>query len=640
MNRRLSLGVIGHVDHGKTSLVKALTGMETDRLPEEKLRGMSIALGFAWLEVENGAIDLIDVPGHENFVRTMVSGATGIDASLLVVDGREGVKPQTAEHLAITQLLGIRKGVIAITKCDQLTPDQRAEIVFRLAAFLRNTYLAQAPVVFTSSVSGEGIAELRQSLGILLDTSTATPCSDAFYLPIDRVFTMAGSGTVVTGTLRMGRIAVGDDVEIMPLGVRSQVRQLECHGQKHSQLLPGQRVGVNLRHIRTDALRRGQVLSSCGLLFPSACVNVHVQLLKEAEQPLKQGQTARLLFGTTEVAARLRLLNQTVLEPGREGWAQLLLNRPVVASPYEPFILRSESPPLTIAGGRILDPRAVPGRSSDKILLGKLQSLTNGSRQHILKERIKEAGYAGISVTALAALVPCSQEAVHRDLTGADAMMLDASQVIYLPFIDTLADMCVAALRQYHRRYPARAGAPLAHCRAALPKSVGDRLFKNVMQGLCAAKRVEVEEGTARLFGYDPLSVLDKEKRHRAIGIEEAVRNGCLMPPDVDEVAGDETGLELLHLLVTRGDLALLPGEHAGKKVVFHRSAVEAARSRIIASFPPPVEFTVSEFRMLVGTTRKYAVPLLTYFDAIGVTKRQGDKRVVKMADTEVNEVW
>lgn len=636
----MTVGVIGHVDHGKTSLVKALTGMETDRLPEEKIRGMSIALGFAWLELENGMIDLIDVPGHEHFVRTMVSGATGIEASLLVVDGKEGIKPQTAEHLAITQLLGIRKGLVAITKSDQLPPSQRAQIVSQLSSLLRHTYLAQAPLLFTSSISGEGIDALRGDLHDMLEAQTPSLPTDSFYLPIDRVFTIDGSGTVVTGTLRMGSLAVGQEVEIMPLGIKSRVRQLECHGQVREQLFPGQRAGVNLRHVKADALRRGHVLSSCGFLHSSTCLNVQVQVLKEAERPLKQGQTARLLFGATEVSARLRLLDATALQPGEEGWAQLLLARPVVASAYEPFILRSESPASTLAGGRILDPCAVRCSRNDKTLLIKLRSLTIGSRTQILKERIKEAGYAGISIAELAALVPCSQEHVRQNLLAAEAEMLDPSQVIYLPFLDTLADMFIAALRHFHRQHPARKGAPLTHCRAALPKAAGERVFRYVMQRLCAAKRIEVEGGIASLFGYDPLSALSAEKRQQALRMEEDVRRGSLTPPDVEEVAKDEGELELLNLLVTRGDLVLLTGEQAGKKVVFHREAVAAAKLRMAEAFPPPAAFTVSEFRMLVGSTRKYVVPLLTYFDAIGVTLRQGDKRVMQVLNMEANGVW
>jgi selenocysteine-specific elongation factor len=631
MSRHLSVGVIGHVDHGKTSLVKALTGMDTDRLPEEKARGMSITLGFAWREFDNGTIDLIDVPGHESFVRTMIGGAIGMEASLLVIDAKEGVKPQTVEHLAITQLLGVRKGIVAVTKSDQIPDYARPEMAASLEDLLRATYLAHAPVIFTSTVSGEGMDDLQHALRRLLEEHVAITPSVHCYLPIDRVFSMPGCGTVATGTLRLGCLTVGDKVEIMPAGIASEVRQVESHGKKVDRLLPGQRAGINLRQVKADALRRGMAIASVGLLRPGCFLNARVSIVKHSDCSLRHGQSVRLLLllGTAEVPAQIRLLNDAVLNAGQSGYVQLRTRYPIAAVAHDPFILRSESPPLTIGGGRILDPWAARGRQGDMALLDKLQSLENGSHDQVIRERLKEARYAGLPIAELMALAHCGEEAVRLSLAQCGATMLDTKQAVHTPFLATLADMYVAGLRKFHLKYPARIGVPLAYCRDALPKSVSEREFRWVTQRLCDAKRIEVHEGLARLYGYDPLAALDASKRKRAMDMEEAIRRGGMVPPDVEEAAPDEGTRELLHLLAARGDVVLLPGEHPGRTVVFHCEAIRSAQERMIETYPSPACFTVSECRMLLGSTRKFMVPLLTYFDSIGVTRRQGDKRAI-----------
>jgi selenocysteine-specific elongation factor len=430
MNAHLALGVIGHVDHGKTSLVKALSGIDTDRLKEEKERGMSIVLGFAHLDFGNGMIDLIDVPGHENFVRTMVAGATGIDAALLVVDVREGVKPQTAEHLAITELIGVQCGVIAITKCDLATGPERAAALSRLRSLLKGTYLEFAPSVFTSAATGEGMEELKHALKALIKQRMTPPAAAQFHLPIDRSFSIAGRGTVVTGTLRLGCIRAGDEVELMPGGMRTTVRQLEFHNRSVETAWPGQRVGVNLRHVKPQHIGRGDALASVGLLRASMLFDAELTLLKNQTSALKDGQTVRLLFGTTDVAARLRLLTGAALEPGRSGIAQLYAMRAVAAVAGEPFIIRSDSPPMTIGGGRFLDPVAARHRRSDPEVLPRLRILAHGSADETLTERLKGAGYAGIALSALAAILGVSEAQLHARLTDNIAAMIDETHVL------------------------------------------------------------------------------------------------------------------------------------------------------------------------------------------------------------------
>lgn len=630
MSTHLSVGVIGHVDHGKTSLVKALSGIDTDRLKEEKERGMSIVLGFAHLEIGDAVIDLIDAPGHENFVRTMIAGATGIEAVLLVVDVREGVKPQTREHLAITELIGIRRGVVALTKCDLASASERAAALKHLRTLLKGSYLAYAPIVFTSAETGEGLEELKHTLRSLCAPQTTAVDDASFYLPIDRVFSIPGRGTVVTGTLRRGSLRVGDEVELMPAGMRVTVRQLQFHGKPVEIAFPGQRVGVNLRQLKLQEVERGDALASMGLIQTSALLDAQLTLLNSQDKALCDGQTYRLLFGTTEVGARLRLLSHSALEPGQSGIVQLQTVRPVAAIAGEPFILRRESPPETVGGGRLLNPAAMRHRRSDAQALARLQALAQGSEEQRLVERLKAAGYGGTSIRALAAALGATEAQVKAQLTEEIATPIDETHVLYRPFLDALADQVFAALIKFHRQHPTRAGAQLSVCRAAVPRSVSEGVFRMAVRRLCSSKRAELHGGLICSYGYDPFSALDEDERRTAVLMESSVRQGGMTPPDVEDlVHGKEGNLALLHLLVERGDLVLLPAEQAGRKIVFHCDAIKEAGRRMCQAFPPPRQFTVSELRGLLGSTRKFTVPLLEYFDSAGYTRRYGDKRVV-----------
>lgn len=628
MSAQLSLGVIGHVDHGKTSLVKALTGTDTDRLKEEKARGMSIVLGFAHLAFDDGIVDLIDVPGHENFIRTMIAGATGIEAALLVVDAREGGKPQTVEHLAITELIGIGRGAVAITKCDLIADSERKAVVQQLRRVLKGSYLEFAPVVFTSTETGEGIDALKEALRALLARQAAPDAGGGFYLPIDRVFSIAGHGTIVTGTVRQGRIKVGDEVQLMPGGQLATVRQLEFHGQPVESVCAGQRAGVNLRHVGTGELARGDALSSVGLLAPSSLLDVRIKLSSLQDKPLRDGQTIRLLFGTSDVLARVRLLSGDCIEPGQAGLAQLRTAHPVATVQGEPFILRSDSPSLTIAGGRILDPSARRHKRGDAAVLSRLNILSSGSHAQILLEQLKHAGHAGLALDALAAKSGQAESLLLAALADSAFAQVVERRVFYLPALDALAEKLLETVTQFHRQEPTRLGLPLAQCRASLPATVSEGTFRFVLRDLAAKKKVAVRNGLASLVGFDPIAALDEEQRRMAALIEERFRQGGATPPDIaDVMQGDPRREKLLRLLIEHGRLLMLNGQQASQKIVFHRDVIDGIGGRMQQAFPPPRTFTVSDFRAALGTTRKFAVPLLEHFDRIACTRRRGDTR-------------
>lgn len=634
MNAHLSLGVIGHVDHGKTSLVKALTGTDTDRLKEEKARGMSIVLGFAHLACEEGILDLIDVPGHEDFIRTMIAGATGIDAALLVVDAREGVKPQTVEHLAITELIGIRRGVVAITKCDLVSDAERQACLQQLRRLLKAGYLEFAPVVFTSTETGEGIDALKLALRGLLGKQAASEAGSGFYLPIDRVFSIAGHGTVVTGTVRQGRIAVGDEVELMPGRKTATVRQLEFHGQAVDTVYAGQRAGVNLRNVGLSELKRGDALASVGLLTPSTLLDVRISLSHQQEKPLRDGQRVRVLFGTSDAIAHVRLLSGEPIEPGRAGLAQLRTAQPVASVQGEAFILRSDSPSLTIGGGRILDPSPARHKRLDAAVLARLDILSSGSDAQILLEQLKRAGHDGIALDTLAAKSGQAQSLLSDILAASPFARIIERRVFYQPALAALAERLIEILARFHREHPTRLGAPLALCRAGLPAGVGESTFRFVLRDLATKQQIAVHNGLASIAGFDPIALLDEEHRTLAADIEERFRQGGAMPPDIGEVMqGDPRQERLLRMLVEQGRLLMLTGQQASHKIVFHRDVITDISARMRQAFPPPTPFTVSDFRASLGTTRKFAVPLLEHFDRIATTRRRGDARILLAAD-------
>ncbi|MBK4736555.1 selenocysteine-specific translation elongation factor [Noviherbaspirillum pedocola] len=628
-NAHLTLGVIGHVDHGKTSLVRALTGTDTDRLKEEKERGMSIVLGFAWLGFEEGIVDVIDVPGHEAFVRTMIAGATGIDAALLVVDAREGIKPQTLEHLAIIELIGVSRGVIAITKSDLVPGAERDALLRRLRMRLKGTPLEFAPAVATSIISGEGIAELKAALrGLLLAHEDAAPSLARGYLPIDRVFSLPGHGTIVTGTLRAGRIAIGEELELMPSGRRATVRQLEMHGREVNMVHAGQRVGVNLRHVKPQDVTRGDVLAAPGLLKLGEWLDAEIRVTPDAPAPIANGQTLRLLFGATDVAARVRLLGKETLAPGEAGLGQLRTARPVAAAAGEAFILRRESPAATLGGGRLLDVAAGRHRRGDGAVRQRLAVLARGRGDEALAERLRGSGIAGMPLPRIAEMLGCDSDAARAAIDG--YARLHGATVLHLQHHDALCEALLACLRDFHRREPARAGAPLPLCRASLPREVDDKLFKSILRGLASSGNIAFGNGLAWLPGHDPFAALDAKARGRAEQIEAHFLQGGVTPPDVEDYTIERASAALFHMLVEQGRILLLTGQLPGQRIAFHREAIEAAKARIRSAYPAPARFTVSEARGLLGSTRKFTVPLLAHLDAAGFTRRNGDIRVLR----------
>jgi selenocysteine-specific elongation factor len=628
--RHLTVGVLGHVDHGKTTLVKALTGVDTDRLKEEKERGISIVLGFADLALPSGRVAFVDVPGHERFVRTMVSGATGIRAVLLAVAANEGVMPQTVEHLEIAALLGIRRGIVALTQCDRVDPEVREEAIADVKRFLSKTFLAGAPLVATSSVTGEGLDRLRVELDGLVRTEPPVEDEGHAYLPVDRVFTMAGAGTIVTGTLRRGSLAEGDDVEIYPRGGRAAVRQVQMHGTAVSRGLPGGRVAVNLRHVPKEAIARGDALAHPGTLQAGRFLDVELALLESAASPLRHGQRLRVLFGTSEVFGRAHLIDRQELAPGDQCLCQLHLEGVAAFLVKEHFIVRAYSPVRTLGGGRLLG--ATASRRRREAGVGALEILSRGRLDEVLALRCSEAEPAPIDLRTVAMAERFALGLVLESAEAPEFARVGEWGAVRTEAIESMRRGVSAALEDARRADPMAPGLSaeelLTHLgEAGHPVVLAQVLREQVRTGTLTEHRGKFSRAA------DAGGDLGEADRELCAAIEAAFKEGGLEPPPVTEAVGlDKNRGRAYRRLVDTGVLIVTHVANkprtAANTIVFHRETIERAQAELVARFGADGGFDTAQAKAALGTSRKFLIPLLELLDARQFTRRRGEARV------------
>ena len=623
--KRLLLGVIGHVDHGKTALVRALTGMETDRLPEEQRRGISIALGFAHLRIGENEIDIIDMPGHERFVRTMVSGATGIDAVMLVVAANEGVMPQTVEHVDIAVLLGLRRCVIIVTKADLVSPEQAAATAREAAAFAAAAGLEAGPPILVSALTGAGLDAAKRSIAAIAAGAAPSPDAGFAYLPIDRAFTVAGHGTVVTGTLRRGRLRAGDELQLVPGSLRTRIRSLQVHGAPVRTAEPGQRVAVNLRATEVEAAPRGAALCDPGLLMPADWLSVELASVASAPA-LRTTARFQLLFGTDEVEARLRLLDRDLLQPGDTALAQLHCARPVSVPSREKFILRLASPAVTVAGGRILEPAASRLRRHAPRTLERLGKLAaaKGERQ-ILAHEIEAAGEAGRTLPQMARIAGIAPAHVIEALAGLDVIRTRSDRVIGRAAFESVLARLPRLLAARMAAHPQ--GVPRQSLASLLPGS-DPAILEEAAVRLIASGILRQEGSMLRV----PRPAQDRERARDeaqlAQRLAEAIRRGGLTPPDPPS-GPDMQMRRMLDRLVREGILVRTHDRVQKRDVLFHHEAIELARRQLAPLMAGGTGLLVKEAGAALGISRKFSVPLLEYLDSIHFTRRDGDRRVL-----------
>lgn len=621
--------MIGHVNHGKTALVRALTGIETDRLPEERARGMSIALGFAWRDDPTGGIDFLDAPGHEDFIRAMVMGATGARAALLVVSATEGFGRQTREHLRIAGLLGLRCGLVAVTKSDLLAGDARPVTLERIVGELEGTFLAGEPVLFCSSVTGDGLGALQDELQALAARSPAPEPLPGAFLPLDRVFSVAGAGAVVTGTLQGGTLTAGGEAVLEPSGRRVYLRQLQVHGQATDAVMPGGRVAAGLRGVSAGDVKAGEVLCAADAFATSLQVDVELSLTADAARPLRSTDEVRVLWGARQDIARVRLIGAAAIAPGGRGLAQLRFLTPVIAHAGQRAILRRPSPAETIGGAIVLDPVAPAFRTRTlEIRRALLDAVIDGGLDGITTALARRDGGV-VSVAETARLSRLSAEAVRNHLAGTWET-LDSDTVAGRSAVAEARQAYLDEVAEAHRRRPARAMVTLGDIRGGLARRLSRDLIAHVEKRLSADGALRLQHGHVALRDHDPFATLSPTALTRLHEIEAAFRAGGMTPPDVGALVGtDPEDQGLLELLVASGRLLSLRNVALRQTVTFHAEALDAAVASLRTAFPPPAEFATGEARAVLGTSRKFIVPALEFLDERGDVIRRGDVRQV-----------
>lgn len=632
------IGTAGHVDHGKSTLIAALTGIHPDRLKEEQERQMTIDLGFGWLTLPNGEeVGIVDVPGHRDFIENMLAGVSGLDAAMLVVAADEGVMPQTREHLAILDLLQIPTGLVALTKTD-LAPDAAwLDLVEAdLRATLQGTVLQDAPIVRLSAKTGAGLDDLRQALTHLLETTPHRPDLGRPRLPIDRVFTLSGFGTVVTGTLSDGSLALGDEIEILPAGQRGRVRGLQVHKKKTEQALPGSRTAVNISGIATEEIRRGEVLTHPGQYQPTRRLDARLRLLPELSTSLRHGMEVKFFVGASETIGRLRLLGTEELLPGESGWIQLELRDPVVVVRNDRYILRRPSPAETLGGGIVIDPHPKNRHKRfDEAVLKSLEALAQGSPADILLEAALALGLAPIKeVVARSHLEsePAAQ-ALQQLLESGQLLALETGTatphsdllVLALPHWNEIRQKALQLVAGYHQTYPLRRGIPREELKSKL--KLPTRPFNAILtrlneQHLLAESRGLSGESTVHLPSHEIRFDNGQQAKIRALMRKFA--EAPFGPPSLKECQA-EAGEEIVNALIELGELIAVSPE-----VVFRRQDYETMVGQIRATLQQKGTITLAEVRDLFHTSRKYAQALLEHLDALGITLRQGDVRTLK----------
>ena len=630
--KHVVVGTAGHIDHGKTSLVKALTGTDTDRLPEEKARGITIDLGFAFLEEPDGlTIEIVDVPGHERFVKNMLAGVGGIDLALLVIAADEGVMPQTREHLAICSLLRIKTGLVALTKTDMAEPDWVELVRDDVARLLEGTFLRGCPIVPVSSKTGEGLAGLRAALVALAREVPPKAIDQTARLPIDRVFTVKGFGTVVTGTLTAGRLAVDERVEVYPRGLSSRVRGLQVHGHAVEQAEAGQRTAVNLQGVERAAIERGDVLAPPGALLPTLLLDATLELLAEAPRALRTRERVRFHVGTQEGMARVLLVGQAELGQGRSAYGRVRLEKPVVALPGDRYVIRTYSPIVTIGGGTLLHVAPPRFKLQAPALLAHLELLETGTPAQVIEEHVKQAGAAGLHLADLRARTPFGPDRLRASLgelqrSGA-LLAVDREWYIQRDAGDRLRSETLGLLEAFHREKPLRGGISREELRSRAGNAQ-ERVFAQLLTALEAEGAVRSERDQVRLASH--AIRLSPEQQRVVDGVEAEFRRAGPAPPSPEEALGragvpGDAEHELFQLLVADGRLVRVK-----ESLYFHAGALHDIQAKLVAHLRQQREIGPADMKDLLGVSRKYAIPLMEYFDAQRVTVRQGERRVLR----------
>lgn len=635
MQKHIVLGTAGHIDHGKTSLIRALSGIDTDRLPEEKERGITIELGFAHVELPGGLhVGIVDVPGHEKFVHHMVAGVGGMDLVMLVIAADEGIMPQTREHLSICRLLGVRHGLVVLTKIDMVDEEWLDLVQEDIREGISGTFLENAPILPVSSHTGAGLETLRQVLTNLAESIEPRNAEGIFRLPIDRIFTIRGFGTVVTGTVSGGNLSNGEIVDVIPGGLICKIRGLQVHGEKVDGIFAGQRAAINIQNIDKDMIHRGMMLARSGSIPETRVIDAECTLLKSISKPLKNRVPVRFHTGTAEIICRIVLMDRDILNPGDTAFIQFRLTEPASVLPEDRFVIRSYSPVMTIGGGRILDAEPFRHKRLSAGTIRHFEQLASSDPRQKLDAILDMAGPFGISETALQRRFP--DPAIHPDDLAADAVSrskafkIKGSPAFYVSPSNRAAfkGRLLDTVMDFHKKNPLRPGIGRDELRTTLKPQPPELVFTVALDDLTADHALLEDSRLLRAPDFQP--TLSSDQKHTLNSmitlIEKSGFDGITQKEIMEKLDLDARYMKPLfqHLLDTR-IIQRLPGG-----LYMDMRALDAITSRLKDLFTVQNTLTVGEFRDAINISRKQAVPLLEYFDSIGMTLRKGDIRILR----------
>jgi len=633
--RQIILGTAGHIDHGKTSLIKAVTGTDTDRLKEEKERGITIELGFASLDLPNGQhVGIVDVPGHEKFVKNMVAGATGIDIVVMVIAADEGVMPQTREHMEICTLLGIKHGFVALTKIDMVDEEWLELAMEDVRDFTAGTFLENTPIVPVSAVKEKGLQEFTRALETICDQLPDRSMSSLFRLPVDRVFTMKGFGTVITGSLISGRVQVGDTVMIYPSKVTSKVRGIQVHNQAVHMAEAGQRTAINFQGLEKAAIKRGEMLALPETLKPSFMVDLQVQYLASNKKPIKNRTRVRFHTGTSEILGNLVLLDREELPPAEEAAVQLRLDEPVCLVKDDRFVIRSYSPVRTIGGGQVLNPIPPKHKRFKADVVQGLQSIVQRSAEDLIAYYIGQTGFVGATFSDLVLMTNISEKTLDQQLQALlsrkTVLLVDRDSRIFMhtSSFQQLKQDLTGHLERYHKTNPLRAGMPKEELKTKLPPNLSPKLFNLLINQMLKDGEISVVEDTVHLASHTVALGADQEDiRDKII---QTYRESGLQPPYFKELSKQLTAdparaRDVLNLLVKEGRLVKVKED-----LFFDADAVTHLKQRLVEFLTVHGEISTPQFKEMTAASRKYVIPLIEFFDAQNFTIRIGDIRKLR----------
>jgi selenocysteine-specific elongation factor len=616
------IGTAGHIDHGKTTLIKSLTGIETDRLKEEKERGISIDLGFAYLDTGKGErFGIVDVPGHEKFIKNMVAGAAGMDIVLLVVDANEGVMPQTIEHLDILRFLSIKKGVIIITKIDLSTEEQIKNTKEEILDLVKGTFLETSPVVLFSSTDGTGIKELKKILGDLYEHVEKRDINAPLILPVDRVFTISGFGTVITGTLQKGTINKGDILEFQPGKIEARVRNIQVHNDFVDSACAGQRVAVNVTGVEKEDLERGNWLVCKGVFSPVKFIDCHFTRLSHYKKDFKSGSRVRLHIGTNEIIGRITFIEGEDIKPGDSQLVQFNLEKPVIASYGDHFIVRNYSPMETIGGGKVLCGGDRKHKKSDKKLIEYLTELEKGEKDDRIEKEILHNPFQSYSK-----FIQQGHEEDIKKLIEHKKIVLLQDNLLHIKDLKHIEEELVKILKDFHKNNPLRIGANPLEITRLITKyrdNLKGKLLREILEKLPG---LDFKRGRFKIKDFEiKLNEKQETLRNEILSIFE---KNLFKPPSLEEIKekfGNNSDFKQVFAYLLEQDMIVA----AKEGIMFHKKAIGKAKDIIYKEIKSEGKITAAKTRDLFNTNRKYAIVILEYFDSINFTKRIEDNRIL-----------